>query len=151
VIATHGTGDEAALERVLAREAGYVSLVASRKRAAAVLENLRAGGLSPSRIDRLKAPAGLDIGAATPEEIAVSILAEIVQARRSAKPTLEAEGQEPAGASASQVDPVCRMLVEVSSAAYRAEAMGQVFYFCCAGCKAAFERDPERYAAPLAG
>ena len=82
VVATHGDVDEQALTRVLATPAGYVSLVASRKRAGAIVETLRRRGVPAEQLARLKAPAGLDIGAVTPEEIAVSILAEIIQARR---------------------------------------------------------------------
>ena len=149
VVATHGNADEEALERVLGAGAGYVSLIASRKRAAAVIESLRRRKLSEDRIGCLKAPAGLDIGAVTPEEIAVSILAEIVQMRRAAKPApLEDEAHRMASAARHEKDPVCGMVVEIASATHRSQAEGPVFYFCCAGCKDAFERDPRRYAAP---
>ena len=84
VVATHGELDEEVLTRALATPAGYLSLVASRKRAGAIVETLRHRGVPPAQLDRLKAPAGLDIGAVTPEEIAVSILAEIIQARHHA-------------------------------------------------------------------
>jgi len=79
VVATHGAGDEDALERALRAGAGYVSLVASRRRAAAVVRALMERGLGAQHIERLKAPAGLDIGATTPAEIAVSILADIIR------------------------------------------------------------------------
>src|SRR5262245_20889191 len=89
VVATHGRFDEDALAHALRSEARYVSLVASPKRAAVVREALLALGVAPDALARLKAPAGLDLGAVTPEEIAVSILAEIVQQRRSARPDVE--------------------------------------------------------------
>jgi xanthine dehydrogenase accessory factor len=153
VVATHGDLDADALERVLDGEAGYVSLVASRKRAAAILERLRRRGMAPARIGRLKAPAGLDIGALTPAEIAVSILAEIVQTRRSRKAS-EAELEHEARstkAEAGAFDPVCGMRVEIATARYRSEASGRAIYFCCLGCKETFDRDPQRYAAdPIA-
>src|SRR5438093_6169097 len=143
VVATHGNADEEALERVLGAGAGYVSLIASRKRAAAVIESLRRRKLPEDRIGCLKAPAGLDIGAVTPEEIAVSILAEIVQMRRADKPSPpEDEALRMAPAVREERDPVCGMLVEIATARYRAEAWGRIFYFCCAGCKDAFEQDP---------
>jgi len=85
VVATHGAEDDAALQSVLSTEAGYVSLIASRRRAAAVMDSLRRRGLTHQQLRRLKAPAGIDIGAVTPAEIAVSILAEIVQHRRGDK------------------------------------------------------------------
>ncbi len=156
VVATHGNADEEALERVLKSEAGYVSLIASRKRAAVVIESLRRRGVPAHRIDRLKAPAGLDIGAVTPEEIAVSILAEIVQNRRGDKPDSSEDEEhriasEITSAPLESKDPVCGMLVEIASAKYRSEALGRVAYFCCAGCKESFERDPQRYAADLVG
>jgi xanthine dehydrogenase accessory factor len=148
VVGTHGNADEDALERVLQAGVNYVSLIASRKRAASVIENLRGRMVPEDRIGRLKAPAGLDIGAAAPEEIAVSILAEIVQFRRSAKPASEEEGAHRRVAPAVQSkDPVCGMLVEIATARHRAEAWGRIVYFCCAGCKDTFERNPGQYAA----
>ena len=153
VVATHGSFDEDALERILASEAGYVSLVASRKRAAAVVESLRQRGVSAEGVARLKAPAGLDIGAVTPEEIAVSILAEIVQSRRSQKAAwteIEREVRTSTAVTAEVRDPVCGMLVEVATARYRSEASGRAVYFCCVRCKETFDRAPEKYAADLA-
>jgi xanthine dehydrogenase accessory factor len=148
VVATHGNADEDALERVLGAGVGYVSLIASRKRAASVIENLRSRRVAEGRIGRLKAPAGLDIGAVTPQEIAVSILAEIVQFRRAGKPESRDDDVHPiASASVHGKDPVCGMLVEIATARHRALAWGRAVYFCCAGCKAAFERDPGQYAA----
>lgn len=84
VVATHGASDELALEKVLRATPPYVGLVASRKRAGAILEELRRQGLSEAELAPLKNPAGLDLGARSGEEIALSILAEIVQLRRSA-------------------------------------------------------------------
>ena len=83
VVGTHGSGDEEALEQILSGGAGHVSLIASRKRAAAISRTLAERGVADDRIRRLHAPAGLDIGATTPAEIAVSILAEVIQHRRS--------------------------------------------------------------------
>jgi xanthine dehydrogenase accessory factor len=159
VVATHGEEDEDMLERVLATGAGYVSLVASRKRAAAVVESLGQRGVAVERLGRLKAPAGLDIGAVTPTEIAVSILAEIIQLHRSEKwPALRLAGAGPAqessafdaGVSAATspreaVDPVCGMAVKVAMARYRSEVAGRTVYFCCGGCKTKFDAAPDRY------
>lgn len=141
IVATHGDSDEDALERVLATEAGYVSLVASRRRAAVILERLRHRGVPAERLDRLKAPAGLDIGAVTPEEIAVSILAEVIHHHRSEKTaSLEAEIRPAAPAVSEAPDPICGMLVEVATAKYRSEVAGQLVYFCCRQCKETFDR-----------
>jgi xanthine dehydrogenase accessory factor len=150
VVGTHGDADEDALERVLGAGAAYVSLIASRKRAASVMENLRQRKVPEDRIGQVKAPAGLDIGAVTPEEIAVSILAEIVQFRRASKPASAVEDLQPIEpVTRESRDPVCGMLVDIAGARHRAELGGRVVYFCCPGCKQAFEHDPGRYAAAV--
>jgi xanthine dehydrogenase accessory factor len=142
VIATHADADEDALARVLSTEAGYVSLVASRRRAAAIVERLRQRGVPTDRLGRFKAPAGLDLGAITPAEIAVSILAEIVQHHRADK---GADTTPAATPPAEAVDPICGMTVTIATARYRSDAAGRTTYFCCLGCKETFERDPGRY------
>jgi xanthine dehydrogenase accessory factor len=82
VVSTQGRGDEAALQAALAVEADYVAFVGSRRKAEALKAALAARGVPADRLARLRSPAGLDLGAITPEEIALSILAEIVAARR---------------------------------------------------------------------
>ena len=86
VVATQGRGDEAALQAALAVEAEYVAFVGSRKKAEALKTKLQEQGVAPERLAKLKAPAGLDLGAITPDEIAISILAEIVAVRRGGQP-----------------------------------------------------------------
>jgi xanthine dehydrogenase accessory factor len=150
VVATHGDADEDVLDRMLRTDAGYVSLVASRRRAAVILGHLERRGVPPERRSRLKAPAGLDIGAVTPEEIAVSILAEIIQHRRNEK----ARGAEVESSAASVVrveskDPICGMTVDSVTAKFRSEFSGRTVYFCCRHCKEMFDQDPDRYRAAL--
>ncbi|MFZ1174455.1 XdhC family protein [Bradyrhizobium sp.] len=82
VVSTQGKGDEAALKQAIAIEAAYHAFVGSKRKMAALRDKLNAIGLDPAAIDRVKAPAGLDLGAITPEEIAMSILAEITVERR---------------------------------------------------------------------
>src|SRR5499425_2810337 len=119
VVATHADSDEEVLERVLRTDAGYVSLVASRRRAGVILEALRARGVPPDRVGRLKAPAGLDIGAVTPQEIAVSILAEIIQQRRSDKAgATEAEQPAAPAIRIESKDPICGMMVDSVTAKF---------------------------------
>lgn len=158
VVATHGDADEEALAGLLATDAGYVSLVASRRRAAVVAERLGRRGLAPERLGRLRAPAGLDIGAVTPEEIAVSILAEIIQHHRAGKaePGDPAPGPAPAAAAGAAGaaarggrDPVCGMTVEPATARYRSEVAGRVVAFCCRACQETFDRDPAPWLAAL--
>jgi xanthine dehydrogenase accessory factor len=82
VVSTQGKGDEAALRTAIATDAAYYAFVGSRRKMAALREKLVAEGIDPAAIDRIRAPAGLDLGAITPEEIAMSILAEITIERR---------------------------------------------------------------------
>jgi len=82
VVATQGKGDEAALRVALNSDAAYTAFVGSRRKMAALREKLIGQGLAPAALDRVKAPAGLDLGAITPEEIALSILAEMTVVRR---------------------------------------------------------------------
>ena len=150
VVATHADSDEEVLERVLRTDAGYVSLVASRRRAGVILEGLKARGVPSDRLGRLKAPAGLDIGAVTPQEIAVSILAEIIQYRRSEK-VGGVESESPAApiVRIESKDPICGMTVDNVTAKHRSEFSGRTVYFCCRHCKEMFDEDPERYRAAL--
>jgi xanthine dehydrogenase accessory factor len=148
VVATHADTDEDALARVLETDAGYVSLVASRRRAAVIFERVKQRGAPADRLGRLKAPAGLDIGAVTPQEIAVSILAEIIQHRRSEKSSgVEAESAPAASVRIESKDPICGMTVDASTAKFRSEFSGHKVYFCCRHCKEMFDQDPERYRA----
>ena len=95
IVSTQGRGDEAALLAALAVDTDYVAFVGSRKKAAALKAALAERGVAAERLARLKAPAGLDLGAITPDEIAISILAEIVAVRRG-----KAERGAPPAASA---------------------------------------------------
>lgn len=84
VVATQGQGDMDALTAAFAAKPDYVAFVGSRKKYAVLAGKLQAKGIAPAAIDKVKAPAGLDLGAVTPEEIALSILAQLVQERRAA-------------------------------------------------------------------
>ena len=138
VVATMGHGDDELLAAALAADAGYVGLVASARRAGSVLAELRAGGLEEEDVLRVRAPAGLDLGPSSQEEIAVAILAELV-AWRHTRPDESLVPQE-------AVDPVCGMTVAVEAAAERVVHDGVTVVFCSAHCRARFEAEPERYA-----
>jgi xanthine dehydrogenase accessory factor len=142
VVASHGREEEDALASALAAGVPYVGLVASRRRGAAVLEALRSRGVPGDRLARLRTPAGLDIGATTAEEIALSILAEVIESRRE-------HISPPEPVSVSAADPVCGMTVPVSDVTAHLEHDGRTVYFCGEGCRNAFEADPARYAAAL--
>jgi xanthine dehydrogenase accessory factor len=142
VVASQGHYDEPALETILRSGAPYVGLVASRTRGAAVRAWLT-GNHVPG-VDRLRNPAGLDIGGRSAEEVALSILGEIVQVRASRQ--AEAAPVSPPSA-ATAVDPVCHMEVTIAGAKHVADVAGVTYYFCCQGCRARFEKDPQRYLA----
>jgi xanthine dehydrogenase accessory factor len=146
VVATMGESDEESVVAALAARPAYLAVVASRKRFAQMRETLLARGVSAEALDRIKNPAGLDIGARLPEEVALSILAEIVQLRRARG----AEAQPAAAPEATGIDPICGMTVEVASARHRATHAGREFYFCNARCRERFLADPGRWLAPRA-
>ena len=144
VVSTQGECDEEALENALRTEASYVAFVASKAKAAKVLQYLGERGISAERLKQVKAPAGISIGAGTPEEIAVSILAEIVQTNR----TRILEQKDTAVLLAEMLkakDPICGMTVDLNAAKHESEFCGKLFYFCCAGCKQSFDAQPEKY------
>jgi xanthine dehydrogenase accessory factor len=143
VVASHGRDEERALAAALERHVPYVALVASRKRGEAVRESLRELGIPSERLAELRTPAGLAIRATTAEEIALSILAEIVAARHE-QPLVETPA---AAIPAAAADPVCGMSIVVAVGSCQLEYAGQLFYFCSDHCLHAFEADPGRYLA----
>lgn len=144
VVATQGHYDEPVLEALLTEEVPpYVGLLASRKRAAGVFEIVARHGITRDRIERVRNPAGIDIGARRPSDVAISILAEIVAAASASEP----EAVRPESlAYELKADPVCGMDVEVARTAIRIEHDGQTYYFCCAHCRETFAAAPRRYA-----
>jgi xanthine dehydrogenase accessory factor len=157
VVASHGNYDEAALQHVLQANPHYIGLVASRKRFESVAEYLKTQGLTDDDIANVKAPAGLDIGAQSAEEIALSIMAEIVQHQRRTPKTIDWEAflvaavaqneihDTPVVAATTAIDPVCGMEVEIATAKASYEYEGATYYFCCNGCKLTFSKNPEQY------
>ena len=104
-------------------------MVASRKRFAEIRESLLARGVSEKALEIVRNPAGLDIGARTPEEVALSIFAEIVQLRHVAKVV------EP---PAFEIDPICNMKVDPKTARFTADREGRKYYFCNPRCSEKF-------------
>jgi xanthine dehydrogenase accessory factor len=144
VVSTQGEYDEEALENALRTDAAYVAFVASKVKAAKVLEYLGERGVSAERLKQVRAPAGMDIGASSPEEIAVSILAQIVQLNRSQPIKREKPAIAPVEQQEAK-DPICGMTVNVSAAKHKSEYDGRTFYFCCAGCKQKFDKQPDLF------
>jgi xanthine dehydrogenase accessory factor len=142
LVATMGDRDIEALEAALARSPAYVGVIASAKRFALVRDALLAKGVSREALERIAAPAGLDIGARSPEEIAVSIMAQIVERRHKASREQIAPAKE---APRAAIDPVCGMSVAVAGARHTAEVLGTTYHFCCAGCRTKFLAEPARW------
>jgi len=166
VVATQGHHDEEAITAAIAARPAYVGLVGSARRGATVLGYLAERGVPQDELDKVKVPAGLDLGPTTHQEIAVAILAELVQLRasgalpagpgapgtaaRARGPAVAHAGADaPSGAAAASdedaVDPVCGMTVTAGPSAYPLTHAGATYYFCCAACRGAFEKDPVAY------
>jgi xanthine dehydrogenase accessory factor len=146
IVATQGHDDEEITERALAARPAYLGLVGSRKRGEAVLGYLADRGVPQADLDRVHVPAGLDLGNTTHEEMAVAILAELVKLRASGALTPYAERPsltllEPVTAT----DPVCGMTVTADESAHPLAHDGVTYYFCRAGCRRTFEKDPDAY------
>jgi xanthine dehydrogenase accessory factor len=146
VVAAHGRDELHTLRRVLEVGVPYVGLVASPKRGAGVLADLRADGVSEEHLGLIDVPAGIDIGARTPAEIALSILATIVAVRRREHERESVPVATPAPNSAAPsiaVDPICGMTVAAVPGTPSLEVDGETIYFCCEGCKTKFEAQRE--------
>ena len=174
VVATQGHGDEEAVEQAVAARPAYLGLVGSRQRGASVLGYLAERGVAKDELDRVRVPAGLDLGNTTHVEIAVAVLAELVQRRAAGE--LAARPRQDAGASRSATrpgsrrgkrssagssqrppasgepepaegtDPVCGMPVAAGKAGRPLEFDVVTYYFCSAGCRSEFQSDPDSYA-----
>jgi xanthine dehydrogenase accessory factor len=158
VIATMGNGDEEGLEAVTGTSPKYAGLVASKEKAKSLFQYLRDKGAAAEDLDRIKCPAGLELGSETLPEIALSIMAEITRLRRATPERT----REPAKASKGKglpvieravetvsptesLDPICGMMVETSKARYKSVREEKTFYFCCLRCKETFDRSPHLY------
>ena len=145
VVASHGRDELHILRRGLEVEVPYVGLVASRKRGAGVLAQLRRDGISDQHLELIDVPAGIDIGAQTSAEVALSILASIISVRRRRhaetpdhpRETVTPDADDPA-LSALAIDPICGMTVAAVAATPSVELEGETIYFCCEGCRSTF-------------
>jgi xanthine dehydrogenase accessory factor len=159
VVASHGRDEEQLLTPAARAEVPYIALVASRRRGAAVLAGLH---LTDRQRSRIHTPAGLWLGARTPGEIAISILAELV-ASRHAVPIRSGDGingaADAAGDAAAEathvqvtgpgpdtaIDPVCGMTVAVLADTPASDAGGATHWFCSTGCRDRFAADPDGF------
>jgi len=136
VIASHGRDEHAAIAAAVAARVPYIGLVASRRRGAAVLAGFEEAGA-------IHTPAGLNIGARTPDEVALAILAEIISIR----PRREAvKSSDAPPDAATATDPVCGMAVATVEPSLHVEQLGRQWWFCGSGCRQAFLADPSAFA-----
>jgi xanthine dehydrogenase accessory factor len=136
VVAAHGRDELGILRTALEAGVPYVGLVASRKRGAAVLEQLRQAGVAEDLLETVETPAGVDIGARTASEIAISILARLVEVRRRAAPPAAVDA---AARPQTATDPICGMTIVVAADTPAVVHGDQTTYFCCMGCKLKYE------------
>lgn len=145
IVATQGHGDEEALETALAADPAFIGLVASHKRGETVLGFLGDRGFTTDQLARVRVPIGLDLGHTAHREIAVAILAELVQLRASGAFSRPAATTLPVIEPEEVIDLVCNMTVAAVSANRPFEYQGTTYYFCAPGCRVAFEKDPESF------
>jgi xanthine dehydrogenase accessory factor len=162
LVATMGESDEDMLTAALDAQPDYLGVIASRRRMEEITATLRARGVADELIAAIDGPAGLDLGATRPEEIAVSVLARIVEQQRRqdvgdlASPRAAAAKTAPQPAargtsaavdspSPTAVDPVCGMTVPADGSRPHADHAGTTYHFCCGGCRDRFVADPDQF------
>lgn len=143
VVATQGENDLHALKSAIDSKSNFISMIISNKKASSLFFQLEKEGYSEEDISRVKFPAGMDINASTPEEIAVSILAELINDRNSVdlKEQVIVEAKE----DKKEIDPICKMIVDPKNAADTYKFDDINYYFCCTGCKEKFALEPSFY------
>jgi xanthine dehydrogenase accessory factor len=139
IVATIGEYDELAAEVALRSPASYVGIIASKTRLKTVQAAARDAGVSAERAAQLTRPNGLPGLAVTPEEIAFSVMAELIELRRQ---RVGLTGDTPLSAPqrAEAIDPICGMTVDIASARHTSVRNGQTYYFCCPACKKTFDK-----------
>lgn len=134
IIATMGEGDEKYVETLLNTNIPYIGVVAGKRRANDIFEYLKRRGMND--ITRVKSPAGININAKSADEIAISILAEIIMFDSTQIKQKKLEPKE-------SRDPICGMII--SESPYFSEVEGKKIYFCSKACKEKFDSDPKKY------
>jgi xanthine dehydrogenase accessory factor len=150
VVATQGEGDEKALTEALQKDCAYIGFVASKKKMVAVAVYLQDSGIDKNKIDAIVSPAGIDINAKQPEEVAISILAQMIQLQNSAgaRPVFtqfESTKEDGGKAPVYYINPVCGVPVDMNNPKHVVEYENEKIYFCCDGCKVKFDAEPDKY------
>lgn len=145
VVCTQGENDDRALRQAIESGAKYVSFVSSMRKANSIYNVLKKQGVSVSDLARVKTPAGLNINAKLPEEVAISILAEIISKLREEKTSDSKTQGTTLNLDEYFINPVCNIPVQKSTAKHVINFKNKDYYFCCDGCKVSFEKEPEKY------
>jgi len=159
IVTTQGEDDENSVAKALKTNARYVGFVASAKKAEDIKSYLSENGISKERIEDLKSPVGLDINAKLASEVAISILAQIIDDfrnnsafKKTDSPTSSSDLKVSSGNSEADkfaeeyyINPVCNVPVSKKNPKHIIEYKGEKVYFCCDGCKVSFEKEPDRY------
>ncbi len=142
IICTQGESDMEALEAALETSVDYLAFVGSRRKTNFLKNELSEIGISQEKLEKVVNPAGMDLNARTPAEIALSILAEIVKIHRNEKPSINEFHPEQ---KLDFIDPICGMKVNTDDTKHFIKYKEKDYYFCCKGCKTKFEKNPEHY------
>ena len=150
IIATQGEGDEKALLESLKKERAFIGFIASKKKMISVSEYLKSYSISKSEIASIRAPIGKDIKAKSPDEVAISILAELIEYKNTHNNTLAFEKFETSidknnPKPVYYTNPVCGVPVDMNNPKHIVEYKGEKVYFCCDGCKVKFDAEPSKY------
>lgn len=148
VVCTQGEDDAKHLLTAIKSNPKYIAFVASRRKANGIFMGLKSEGIGHDDLIKIKTPAGLDINAKTPQEVAISILAQIIENKRSEEGNSEDDKFKNLELEINDelyINPVCKIPVQKNSAKHILEYKGEKVYFCCDGCKESFEKEPEAY------
>ena len=172
IVATQGKRDEQGLEAAISIDNVYTGFIASQTKAEKLKNYMKESGSDAQRVDAIISPVGLEIDAVTPDEIALSVLAGLVKARRQTviveetddetasccggskkvedKPTSKTVSNESCCSGSGKeeitaIDPICGMTVEIKGAEFHSQHLGKDYYFCCGGCQHRFDNEPEKY------
>lgn len=141
IVATQGEGDELGLETALDLPAEHIAFVASERKANQLRSDLKQRGRNPSKVDAIEAPAGITMDCRRPEEIAVSVLAGLINVRN----MMDRRDIPEAMTVSEAIDPVCGMTVNPATTEFATEYEGTTEYFCCEHCQHLFQQDPATY------
>jgi len=160
IVTTQGEDDELSVKKALQSPVNYVGFVASKKKAEDIKVYLEKEGITADRIAELRSPVGLDINAKLASEVAISILAEVIDHFRNKKKANTLGGSCCGGSKTSEtqttaaedkfaedyyINPVCNVPVSKKNPKHIVEYQGEKVYFCCDGCKVSFEKEPSKY------